>query len=40
MFLYTSLQSPIFRDKSVYFALSNRLGGVSEGVFDTLNLGY
>ncbi|MCX2717310.1 polyphenol oxidase family protein [Helicobacter sp. MIT 21-1697] len=40
MFLYTSLQSHIFKDKSVYFALSNRLGGVSEGIFDALNLSY
>ncbi|BDB66457.1 hypothetical protein Hc94105_0649 [Helicobacter cinaedi] len=40
MFFYTSLESPLFRNENVYFALSDRYGGVSEGVFNTLNLGY
>lgn len=40
MFFYTSLESPLFKNENVCFALSDRYGGVSKGVFDGLNLGY
>ena len=40
MFFYTSLESPLFKNENICFALSDRYGGVSEGVFNTLNLGY
>lgn len=40
MFFYTSLESPLFKNENVCFALSDRYGGVSEGVFNGLNLGY
>ena len=40
MLFYTSLESPLFRNENVYFALSDRYGGASEGAFNTLNLGY
>ena len=40
MLFYASLESPLFRNENVYFALSDRYGGASEGAFNTLNLGY
>lgn len=40
MLFYTSLETPLFKNENVYFALSDRYGGVSEGAFDGLNLAY
>ena len=40
MFLHTSLQSQLFKTQNVRFALTHRFGGVSNGAFDALNLGY
>lgn len=40
MFLHTSHQSPLFQNDKIYFALSDRIGGVSKDAFNTLNLGY
>lgn len=40
MLFYTSLESPLFKNENVCFALSDRYGGASEGAFNTLNLGY
>lgn len=40
MFFYTSLQSPLFAQESLCFALTDRLDGVSSAPFTSLNLGY
>lgn len=40
MFVYRSLESPIFAHQPIFFAVTDRLGGVSKKPFDTLNLAY
>lgn len=40
MFCCTSLESSLFKNENVCFAVSDRYGGVSEGAFDGLNLSY
>lgn len=40
MFIESSLTSPLFRDSGVCFALTDRYGGISQGSYSSLNLGY
>lgn len=40
MLFATSLESELFANENVCFAVSDRYGGASVGAFDTLNLGY